>query len=78
MLWINKMFQVVLGLPRETSDIDLQPHHQSQQDKLHPSWYVTCIKDASGGSVGGVFAPWVGGRGLEPLPRHTKDVKKWY
>ena len=30
----------------------------------------------SGGSVVRAFAPWAGGRGIDPQPRHTKDVIK--
>ena len=32
-------------------------------------------KDRSGGSLVRAFAPRAGGRGFDPRPRHTKDVK---
>ena len=40
------------------------------------SVYVNMTIHRSGGSVVRAFAPWAGGRGFDPRPRHTKDVIK--
>jgi len=36
--------------------------------------FLNLILIFSGGSVVRAFAPWAGGRGFDPRPRHTKDV----
>ena len=43
---------------------------------LITSYWIKSIINGSDGPVVRAFAPWAGGRGFDPRPRHTKSVIK--
>jgi len=45
-------------------------------DKVSGHCFFIFTTNYSGDSVVRAFAPWAGGRGFDPRPRHTKDVIK--
>ena len=68
-LGILKYENAFSNIPQHAQTTHIICSDSHQYLKFNSCW-------SCGGSVVRAFAPWAGGRGFDPRPRHTKDVIK--